>query len=124
MALLGAAPAASPAAASRAVLDKYCAACHNQRLNTAGLALESLDVTRPSTNAEKWERVITKLRTGTMPPREMPRPDQATYDAVASWLETEIDRAAAAHPNPGRTNTVHLLNRTEYHNAGRSPPRD
>jgi len=105
------------AAESRAVFDKYCAACHNAKLNTAGLALESLDVTKPSANPEKWERVIRKLRTGTMPPRGLPRPDEATYDAVASWLEMDIDRAAAAHPNPGRTNSVHRLNRTEYHNA-------
>ena len=108
---------ASSAADSKAVLDKYCAACHNANLKTAGLVLESLDVTKPSVNAEKWERVIRKLRTGTMPPRGLPRPDDATYNAVASWLETDIDRAAAAHPNPGRTNTVHRLNRTEYHNA-------
>jgi mono/diheme cytochrome c family protein len=115
--LWGAAPAAASAAASRAMLDAYCVACHNQKLNTAGLALDLLDVSSPSANAEKWERVITKLRTGTMPPRGMPRPDQATYDAVATWLEREIDRAAAAHPNPGRTNTVQRLNRIEYHNA-------
>ena len=112
-----ASPATSAASDSRAALDKYCAACHNEKLNTAGFALESLDVTKPSANADKWERVIRKLRTGTMPPRGMPRPDPATYDAVASWLETEIDRAAAAHPNPGRSNTVHRLNRTEYNNA-------
>ncbi len=113
----GGAPAPSPAAASRAVLDRYCAACHNEKLKTAGLAFELLDVTRPSANADKWERVIGKLRTGTMPPRGLPRPDPATYDLVASWLETDIDRAAEARPNPGRSNTVHRLNRTEYHNA-------
>src|SRR5262249_36372538 len=95
----------------------YCAACHNQRLNTAGLALDSLDVAHPSAHADKWERVIRKLRTGTMPPPGAPRPDQASYDAVASWLETEIDRVAASRPNPGRSNTVHRLNRTEYNNA-------
>ena len=106
-----------PAVAARAVLDKYCVTCHNQKLNTAGLALDVLDVTQPNAHADQWERVIRRLRTSTMPPRGMPRPDQASYDTVAGWLEGEIDREAAAHPNPGRSNAVHRLNRTEYHNA-------
>lgn len=108
---------AAPAADPRAFLNQYCVACHNQALSTAGLSFQSLDVTRPATQADKWERVIGKLRTGTMPPRGVPRPDGATYNAVAIWLETEIDRAAAVRPNPGRSNTVHRLNRTEYNNA-------
>ena len=101
----------------RAIIDKYCVTCHNQKLKTAGLTLDSLDATKPSAHAEEWEKVIRRLRTSTMPPRGLPRPDQPTSDAVSSWLETEIDREAAVHPNPGRTNTVHRLNRTEYHNA-------
>ena len=88
----------------RAVLDTYCVTCHNQRLRTAGLALDSLDVTTPGANPEVWERVIAKLRAGSMPPPGLPRPDPATYQAVAAWLETEIDRAWAANPNPGRIN--------------------
>ena len=103
--------------ASRAVLDQYCVSCHNQRLRTGGLALDTLDLTTPAANAEVWERVIAKLRAETMPPPERPRPDVATYRAIASWLEEEIDRAAAARPNPGRINAVHRLNRTEYNNA-------
>jgi mono/diheme cytochrome c family protein len=113
------AQAPSSASETRAVLDRYCVTCHNTRLQTAGLALDTVDVATPYTNAAVWERVIRKLRTGTMPPAPRPRPDQATYDAVASWLEASIDRAAAASPNPGRTSTVHRLNRTEYRNAVR-----
>lgn len=106
------------APAPRAVLDTYCVACHNQTVRTAGLALDTVDVTRPAANAEVWEKVITKLRMGTMPPVGRPRPDTATYDASARWLETEIDRAvAAAGPNPGRPSGVHRLNRAEYRNA-------
>ena len=104
-------------AAPQAVLDQYCITCHNQRLRTAGLALDTLDVTQPGANADVWERVIAKLRAGSMPPPGRPRPDAATYRAVASSLETEIDRAWAANPNPGRINAVHRLNRTEYNNA-------
>jgi mono/diheme cytochrome c family protein len=108
-------PTTRPAA--REVLDKYCITCHNQKLRTAGLALDNLDVTKPSANAEVWERVIAKLRAGSMPPQGRPRPEAATYLSMASALEAELDRAWAAHPNPGRINAVHRLNRTEYNNA-------
>src|SRR5207237_9008542 len=103
--------------APRAVLDQYCVTCHNEKLHTAGLALDTLDVTNPAKNAETWEKVIEKLRQGSMPPAGRPRPDAATYRSVATWLENEIDRAWAANPNPGRIGAVHRLNRTEYNNA-------
>ncbi len=101
----------------RAVLDQYCVTCHNQNLRSAGLALDSLDVAKPTTDTEVWERVIAKLRARSMPPPGRPRPDVATYHTVVNWLENEIDRAWAANPIPGRSNAVHRLNRTEYNNA-------
>ena len=103
----------------RAVLDRYCVTCHNDRLLTGGLSLEAaaVDAADPSRDAGVWERVIAKLRTGAMPPPGRPRPAGAIYDAVAARLEADIDRAAAANPDPGRTSTVHRLNRTEYRNA-------
>jgi len=52
-----------------------------------------------------------------MPPAGLPRPDQAGYNALITALETSLDTAAAAHPNPGRTAALRRLNRTEYHNA-------
>jgi mono/diheme cytochrome c family protein len=107
----------STPASPRPVFDQYCITCHNQKLHTAGLALDTLDITNPSANAEVWEKVIAKLRQGTMPPLGRPRPDAATYRATASWLETEIDRAWATHPSPGRIGAVHRLNRSEYNNA-------
>jgi len=109
--------AAAAAAPHRAVLQKYCITCHNERLRTAGLSLDTVDISKPDANPDVWERVITRLRARSMPPAGSPRPDAATYQAVASWLETEIDRAWTAHPNPGRTNAVHRLNRAEYNNA-------
>jgi mono/diheme cytochrome c family protein len=110
-------PAPATFAAPQSVLDKYCITCHNQKLRTAGLALDTLDVTDPSANGEVWEKVIAKLRAGAMPPPGRPRPDAATYHAVASSLEARIDRAWAASPNPGRVSAVHRLNRAEYNNA-------
>ena len=110
-------PAPKMPPAPRAVLDRYCVTCHSQRLRTAGLALDSLDVTKPGANPDVWERVVAKLRAGSMPPPGRPRPDVATYHAVASWLEAELDRAWTANQNPGRIGAVHRLNRTEYNNA-------
>jgi hypothetical protein len=107
----------SDAANIKAVLDKYCVTCHSERLHTAGLVLEGIDVVNPATHADVWERVITKLHARSMPPAGIPRPDVATYDAMAAALETAIDRAWAANPNPGRIAAVHRLNRVEYNNA-------
>src|SRR5262245_28219292 len=115
-------PAATPPAPAQAlprqqVLRRYCVSCHNEKLKTAGLALDTFDVEHPSVNPEVWERVATRLRAGSMPPTGLPRPDASTYDEMATWLETELDRAWAAAPNPGRIAAVHRLNRTQYNNA-------
>ena len=109
-------PEASGTAQVRAVLDRYCVTCHNGQLRTAGLMLDAMDVEHVSGHPEAWEKVVRKLRARAMPPAGRPRPDTATYGAVAKVLETALDRTAAADPNPGRT-TTHRLNRTEYANA-------
>ena len=114
-ALQAAAP--STVESSRAFLDQYCVTCHNPQLRTGKLALDTLDLGDVWAEAAVWEKVVRKLRTGAMPPAGRPRPDEATYDAVASWLETELDQAAAAAPNPGRSHALHRLSRTEYQNA-------
>jgi mono/diheme cytochrome c family protein len=102
----------------RALVDQYCVACHSDKLKTGGLSLQSADMTNIPAGAETWEKVIHRVRLGAMPPQGMPRPDAAAMDRFASWLETSIDKASAAHPNPGRA-TLHRLNRTEYANAVR-----
>src|SRR2546426_2587106 len=106
-----------PLSPQHVVLNRYCVTCHNQKLHTAGLALDTMDVEHVSARADVWEKVIKKLRARAMPPVGRARPDEATYDAVASWLETEIDKVNAVSPNPGRTEAFHRLNRTEYQNA-------
>ena len=110
------ADSAQAAAQFRKVLDRYCVTCHNEKLKTAGLMLDKADVGNVPAGAEVWEKVIRKLRTSAMPPAGMPRPDQATYDSFATYLETAVDSAAAANPNPGRP-SIHRLNRAEYANA-------
>jgi mono/diheme cytochrome c family protein len=109
--------ASSQPTTPRATIDRYCVTCHNDRLKTAGLALDKLDIANVPAHADTWEKVIRKLRTGAMPPAGSRRPDAAAVQTLASFLESEIDRAAAARPNPGRTETIHRLNRAEYRNA-------
>src|SRR5215813_13983452 len=108
--------AASPAAPYRALLDQYCVTCHNERAKTAGLMLDKMDVDHVADNAETWEKVIRKLRGGMMPPTGRPRPASDDVYKLVSWLETSLDQAGAAKPNPGRA-SIHRLNRTEYGNA-------
>src|SRR5262249_40422045 len=102
---------------SAATLNQYCLTCHNDRLRTAGLALTASDLSDIPARAEIWEKVVRKLRTRTMPPAGLPPPPPGDYDALASYLENEIDSAAATFPNPGRSEAAHRLNRTEYQNA-------
>ena len=109
--------ATSASVAPRAVLNRYCVSCHNEKLRTAGLGLDTIDVANVGGAAETWEKVVRKLRSRAMPPAGSPRPDEATYEAVASQLETDLDRLAAARPNPGKLPAFHRLTRTEYRNA-------
>jgi hypothetical protein len=101
-----------------AVISKYCVTCHNDRAKTGGLTLEKIDVANIPANAETWEKVIRKLRVGAMPPAGMPKPSASDVSALLSSLESSLDKAYAANPNPGHA-TLHRLNRTEYSNSVR-----
>jgi mono/diheme cytochrome c family protein len=103
-------------AANRATLDRYCVGCHNERTKSGGLVLENTDLAAVSSNAEMWEKVVRRLRAGTMPPQGARRPDEATAHLLRASLERDLDRAAAASPDPGRP-MLHRLNRAEYANA-------
>ncbi len=106
-----------PTVAHREVVNKYCVSCHNDRLKRGSLALDAVVAHEVGDNPEVWEKVLRKVRARQMPPIGMPRPDEATYEAAILSLETSLDRAAAAKPNPGRTATLRRLTRTEYQNA-------
>jgi mono/diheme cytochrome c family protein len=111
-------PIATPADAA-AMLARYCVTCHNERLKTAGLVISLPDFDDVGRDGETWEKVVRKLRTESMPPPRAPRPDPAAYGAVASLLESELDRAAGERPRLGRLPLAHRLSRTEYANAVR-----
>ena len=108
---------ASPTLGQRQFLDRYCASCHNQRLKTGGLSLEQVGVSRPAAQPELWEKVVRKLHTGLMPPPQSPQPSQTDRRAMLTWLRASLDAGAAADLNPGRTETLRRLTRTEYQNA-------
>src|SRR5437867_3125349 len=111
----GSAPSPDSSEKPRALLDRYCVTCHNDRLKTANLSLQGLDLTKAADQAEVWEKVIRKLRAGVMPPPDIPRPPLPDYEALRDWLENEIDRVAPAR-TPGSV-VLHRLNRSEYANA-------
>ncbi len=128
------APAAATAASVDVALNQYCVTCHSEaivsgrgtapstlvsQLRATGLALDTLDSSQVGEDPEAWERVVRKLRSRAMPPIGRPRPDEATYEDVAGWIESELDSVAAAAPNPGRRPALHRLTRTEYRNAVR-----
>ena len=99
-----------------AVINQYCITCHNQRAKTAGLMLDTMDFDHVEKDPATWEKVVRKIKTGMMPPSGARRPERPVLDGLAAELETRLDRAAAAHPNPGMP-ALHRLNRTEYANA-------
>jgi len=121
VALAGCGPSPQQMAAQqRATVSRYCFDCHDSAQREADLSLQSLDFNDVGTRPEIWEHVVRKLRAGMMPPHDGgPRPTAAETGALVSWLEGELDRAAAASPDPGRTVPFHRLNRSEYHNAVR-----
>lgn len=102
----------------RAVLDRYCITCHNEKLKTAGLMLDRTNIDSVATSAPVFEKVVKKLRTGAMPPPGAPRPSAADYNSLAAYLETKLDAAVADHPDPGRP-VLRRLNRAEYSNVVR-----
>jgi mono/diheme cytochrome c family protein len=108
-----AAPSSTSAAQQKAVIDQYCVTCHNQRVKTADLALDALDVSKPAEHAEVWEEVIMKLRGHLMPPPNVKQPEPAAVQSLIAYLENSLDQAAAARPDPGFV-SLHRLNRSEY----------
>ena len=120
-AVQGPRPGGDPAAAHRAVLQRYCVPCHNERnqANAGRLALDSAELSIVGEHADVWEKVVAKLRAGLMPPARRPRPEPAERAALVEFVEAELDRHAAAALNPGRTEVFHRLNRAEYQNAVR-----
>src|SRR5947208_14695059 len=107
---------AADTAGHRTTLQLYCIGCHSGPTPFAGLNLEPLDFAKLEENGAIWEKMIRKLRDRQMPPAGMPKPDDATMQALIKYIETGRDRLAEVKPNPGRT-TLHRLNRTEYANA-------
>ncbi|HEV8147867.1 MAG TPA: DUF1592 domain-containing protein [Bryobacteraceae bacterium] len=99
------------------VVNKYCSGCHNNKMKSGGLALDTMSVETAGQHPEAWEKAVRKMRARHMPPAGAPRPDEQTYEMLTTSLESSLDRAAVAHPNPGRTDTFRRLNRTEYQNS-------
>ena len=111
--------AVSASASPHALVDRYCLNCHNDIDFAGDLTFEGVDVDDVGASTETWERVVRKLRVRAMPPRtgDTPRPAESDYDRLIAYLETSLDRVAAANPHPGRTAALRRLTRTEYQHA-------
>jgi hypothetical protein len=109
-------PPVAAASDQNAIIKKYCVTCHTDARKPGGVSLASFEIARAADNAELSERVIRKLQAGLMPPPGSPRPDASTYAALVTRIETTVDAAAAAKPNPG-VRTFQRLNRPEYARA-------
>ena len=108
----------SAAQGDRVLINRYCVTCHNDQRKTGGLSLADLDPSDVRSAPEIWEKVVRKLRTASMPPPRLPRPEDTVLDALVARLEAALDRRADVSPNPGSP-TVHRLNRSQYVNAVR-----
>jgi mono/diheme cytochrome c family protein len=97
-------------------VGEFCTDCHSDRLKTGGVSLEHASSANVAAQAALLERVLHKLRAGEMPPVGNPGPDAAQRASLVKWLETQLDAASAAHPNPGAP-AIHRLNKAEYSNA-------
>ncbi len=115
-----AAPAAVPTSASEVtpIINRYCATCHNERMKLGGLVLQGKDLAQISADAEMWEKVAKKLHAKAMPPVGSPRPSAEALQGMVAVIETSLDKAQSAAPNPGRP-PIHRMNRFEYANAVR-----
>ena len=95
------------------IVQQYCVRCHNERRLLGNMSLERFDATDAPANGELAEKMIRKLRAGLMPPPGAGRPEEPVLTGFVESLESQMDRAAAADPNPGRR-TFQRLNRAEY----------
>jgi mono/diheme cytochrome c family protein len=111
------AAATPPTAPHVPLVEDYCLSCHDDDHKKGGLALDAVTADVVDRHPDVWEKVVRKLRARQMPPAGKDRPDERTYDAVIASLESALDRAARAAPNPGRTAAIRRLTRTEYQNA-------
>ncbi len=99
-------------------VENYCIDCHADDAKAGGISLEHASSSNIASQAPLLEKVLHKLRAGEMPPPGSAGPDKAQRAALIQWLETELDKNAAAHPNPGAP-AIHRLNKAEYSNAVR-----
>jgi mono/diheme cytochrome c family protein len=113
---------APPAAAFDSLLKPFladnCYACHGNKKQEKDLNFEAFSSPQSFVeHRERWEEVVRKLRSAEMPPLEEEQPDEEQRQAVATWVERELDRIdRETPPNPGRV-TARRLNRTEYNNT-------
>jgi hypothetical protein len=104
-------------AAQQSLVKQYCMGCHNQTAKLGGLVLDTAYLENAGAHAAVLEKVLRKVQAGVMPPAAAPKPPKEKFDQFIFWTAGQLDQYAAAHPNPGRTEALHRLNRAEYQNC-------
>jgi mono/diheme cytochrome c family protein len=99
-------------------LAENCYSCHGDKKQEKELNFQAFSSAASLVeHRERWEDVVRKLRSAEMPPLEEEQPSDEQREAVATWVERELDRIdRETPPNPGRV-TARRLNRTEYNNT-------
>jgi hypothetical protein len=108
----------SPGDKHWAMLNSYCEKCHNSTDWTGGIAFDTMQPDGIPQEAKVWEAAVSKLRGRMMQPPGEKQPDQASIDSFVTWMEGNLDKAAADHPDAGYV-SLHRLNRVEYARAVR-----
>jgi len=104
---------------SGAVIEQYCAVCHNPTDGAGGIDLDFADADSIAERPQIGEKMIKRLRAGMMPPVGKERPDYDTVQKLAQSVEASIDKIAATKAPHALAPGLHRLNRTEYTNAVR-----
>ena len=105
----------------RAMVDKYCVSCHNGTNSIpAGqpLYLDDANYDDVARDNDVWEKVVTKIDIGQMPPRDKAHPGAAELQGFRNWLVGALDKGWQERGTPGEY-TIHRLNRAEYANSMR-----
>ena len=99
-------------------LKANCLACHAKGSASAGLELEGfLKEESLAKDPDSWKHFVGRIRTGQMPPAEMPRPDANQSKVVTSWILGKIARQEKEIKAQAGKVTARRLNRAEYNNT-------
>jgi len=101
-----------------AFLEKYCLDCHDADTTKGEINLEDLSFhIQTIENAETWQKVLSTLNSGEMPPEKKKQPEGAEKADFLDDLATTMVTARKALADSGGKITMRRLNKREYQNT-------